>query len=61
MSFPVGLLSTAGLTRRESRHKSFVINLIGAIVVAFNRIVQHGKRPASLALSALRTRRVTGP
>ena len=43
MSFLAGLLAIARLARRERRHKSFVINLIGAIVVAFTLIVNLGR------------------
>lgn len=50
MSFLVGLLAMARLARRECRHKSFVINLIGAIVVAFTLIVNLGRgKPRGIA------------
>jgi hypothetical protein len=42
-SFLVGLLAIARFARRECRHKSFVINLIGAILVAFTLIVNLGR------------------
>ncbi len=47
MSFLVGLLAVARFALRECRHNSFVINLIGAIVVAFTLIVNlcRGKPP----------------
>jgi peptidoglycan/LPS O-acetylase OafA/YrhL len=50
MSLLVGLLAMARFARRKWRHKSFVINLIGAIVVAFTLIVNPGhKKPRGIA------------
>ena len=47
MSLLVGLLAMARLDRRECRHKSIVINLIRAIVVAFTLIVKSRPREAA--------------
>ena len=44
ISFLLGLLAMARFDRRECRHKSIVINLIEAIVVAFTLIVNPGRR-----------------
>ena len=50
MSFLVSLLAMARFAHPECRHKSFVINLIGAIVVAFTLIVSPGRgRPRGIA------------
>jgi hypothetical protein len=38
MSFLVGLLTMDRLARRERRHKPFVMNLIGAIIIVFTLI-----------------------
>ena len=54
MSVLVGLLSMAGLARRGMPTQIVVINLIGATVIAFTRIVQHARRSASI-----RTQRTT--
>ena len=53
-SLLVGLLAIARRARRECRHKSFVINLIGAIVVAFTLIVNlaRGKPRGTASTSA---------
>ena len=49
-SFLVGLLAIARFARRERRHKSFVINLIRAIVVAFTLLVNLGRgKPRGIA------------
>ena len=49
-SFLVDLLAMARFALRECRHKSFVINLIEAIVVAFTLIVNLGcGRPRGIA------------
>jgi hypothetical protein len=50
MSFLVGLLAMPRFARRECRHKSIVMNLIGAIVVAFTLIVNLGRgKPRGIA------------
>jgi len=62
ISLLVGLLAMARFARRECRHKSFVMNLIGAIVVAFTLIVNLGRgKPRGIAKrSRNRIRRLTG-
>ena len=50
MSLLVGLLAIARLARPECRHKSFVINPIGAITVAFTFVASLGPgKPRGIA------------
>jgi len=57
MSFLVGLLAMPRFASRECLHKSIVINLIRAIVVAFTLIVK--SRPREAARHRLHSRNRT--